>query len=142
MRGGVGRKQWQTAPLLAEELERTLLRLVASLHQVLQRLLAERMLTLGDDAALVLHQVLLHQAAGRVTSRAVPHLRLGADGRLGATHHTRLHPPLLLAAAVAAAATTLHRGNGRHGHGLRGHLSTTHALTASATAATTAAPTT
>ena len=114
-------------PSLLKQLEGPLLRLVAGLHEVLQRLLAERMLALGNDAALVLHQVLLGQAAGRVASRAVPHLRLGADGGHGTTLH---HGHRLR----GRAGTTLH-----HGHRLCGRAGTTHhvILTASATSAPT-----
>ena len=47
---------------------------------MLQSLLAQRSLAAADDTAvLVLHQVLLGQAAGRVLGRAVEDLSLGAD---------------------------------------------------------------
>jgi len=68
--------------LLLKQLERTLLRLVASLHQVLERLLAEGVLLSADDAALVLHEVLPGQTAGRLYRSSVPNASLCADGAL------------------------------------------------------------
>ncbi len=65
--------------LLLEELERALLGLVAGLHQVLERLLAEGVLLPADDATLVLHQILLGQAAGSLLCSSVPNACLGAD---------------------------------------------------------------
>lgn len=60
-----------------EQLERPLLRLVTRLVQARQRLLAQRVLLLGNDAALAsLHQILALEATARVLGRAVPHLRL------------------------------------------------------------------
>ena len=66
--------------LLLEQLERALLGLVAGLDEILQRLLAQRVLLLADNAPLArLHQILLLQATGRVLGRSVIHLRLAAD---------------------------------------------------------------
>ena len=65
--------------LLLEELERTLLGLVAGLHQILERLLAEGVLLPADDATLVLHEILLRQAAGSLLRRSVPNACLGAN---------------------------------------------------------------
>ena len=45
------------------------------------------MLAAAHDLALVAHQVLLGQAAGRVAGRAVPHLGLGTRCNLGTTGH-------------------------------------------------------
>ena len=45
------------------------------------------MLAAAHDLALVAHEVLLGQAAGRVAGRAVPHLGLGACGHLRTTLH-------------------------------------------------------
>jgi hypothetical protein len=78
------------AHLLAEQLKSPLLRLVARLHQFLERLLAERVLLLGHNAALVLHQVLLRQATDGVVGRAVPHLRLAAHHAAALAAHHRL----------------------------------------------------
>ena len=71
------------AAVLAEQLERTLVRLVALAGQELQGLLAGLHLLAADDAAvLVLHQILLLQATGGVLGRSVVNLRLGANGHL------------------------------------------------------------
>lgn len=62
---------------LAEQLEGALLRLVALAGQELQRLLAlEHLLPGNNPAVLVLHQVLLLQAARRVLRRSVEYLGL------------------------------------------------------------------
>ena len=60
---------------LAHQLEGSLLGLVARRKEMLNRLLARRMLLARDDAAVVLHQILLLQAAGRVLSRSMEYLR-------------------------------------------------------------------
>jgi hypothetical protein len=76
--------------LLLEKLERALLRDVACLLQVLERLLAKRMLLLADNAALLcLHQMASGQTTGCVFRGAVPDLGLRADRRdlLGASLH-------------------------------------------------------
>lgn len=65
--------------LLLEELECALLRLVASLHEVLESLLAEGVLLPADNATLVLHEILLSQAAGSLLRRSVPNACLAAD---------------------------------------------------------------
>ena len=44
---------------------------------------AEEVLLAADDAPLVLHQILRHQATARVLGRAVVDLRLAAHGCLG-----------------------------------------------------------
>jgi len=68
--------------LLLKKLEGALLGDIASLLQLLERLLARGVLLLGHDAALLgLHQVLLGQTTGSVLGRAVPDLRLGANSR-------------------------------------------------------------
>ena len=67
--------------LRLEKLKRALLGLVARLHEVLERLLAQGVLLSADDAALVLHQVGLGQAAGCVLGGAVENLGLGAHRR-------------------------------------------------------------
>ena len=60
-----------------KQLECAALGLVARLVQARERLLAQRVLLLGYDAALAsLHQILALEAAARVLGRAVPHLRL------------------------------------------------------------------
>ena len=65
-----------------EQLEGALLGLVASLDEILERLLAERVLLLADNATLLgLHEVGLHQAAGRVLGRAMEDHGLRANGR-------------------------------------------------------------
>lgn len=60
---------------LAHQLEGTLLGLVARCKEMLNGLLAGRMLLARDDAAMVLHQILLLQAAGRVLSRSMEYFR-------------------------------------------------------------------
>lgn len=60
---------------LAHQLEGSLLGLVAHREEVLNGLLARRMLLARDDATVVLHQILLLQAAGRVLSRSMEYLR-------------------------------------------------------------------
>ena len=74
--------------LLAEELERTLLRLETGLPQTRQSLLARRMLLTRDNAPLLrLHQILACEAATCVLRLSVVHLRLGSyRGHLGASH--------------------------------------------------------
>ncbi len=74
--------------LLLEQLERALLGLVAGLHQVLERLLAEGVLLPADDATLVLHQILLCQAAGSLLRRSVPNACLAADFTRGSCCHS------------------------------------------------------
>ena len=68
---------------LAHQLEGTLLGLVARRKEMLNGLLARRMLLARNDATTVLHQILLLQAAGRVLGRAVVDLRLAARRHLG-----------------------------------------------------------
>ena len=121
--------------LLAKEFERPLLRLVARRHQFLERLLAQRVLLLGHDAALVLHQVLLGQTAARVVRRAVPHLRLGAHHLAALAAHHRL--------ARSTGRRGRHRQSGLDGRGrlaaaLLARTATTLARAARATATTTA----
>lgn len=66
--------------LLLEQLERTLLRLVPGLHEVLQRLASEGVLLPGNNPALLrAHEILLLESSGGVVRSAVPHLQLGAD---------------------------------------------------------------
>lgn len=66
--------------MLLEQLEGALPRLVALAGQELQRLLAgQHLLAAHNAAVLVLDQVLLVQATGRVLRRAVEHLSLGAN---------------------------------------------------------------
>jgi hypothetical protein len=74
--------------LLAEELERTLLRLETGLPQTRQSLLARRMLLTRDNAPLLrLHKILAREAATCVLRLSVVHLRLGSyRGHLGASH--------------------------------------------------------
>lgn len=68
------------AGVLLEQLEGALPRLVALAGQELQRLLAgQHLLAAHNAAVLVLDEVLLVQAAGRVLRRAVEHLGLGAN---------------------------------------------------------------
>ena len=75
--------------LAGEEFERTLLRLVAGLHQALVRLLARRRLLAAHDlAALVADQILARQATLGVVGRAVEDLGLAAD-RTAATRLIR-----------------------------------------------------
>jgi len=74
--------------LLLKELKRALLGNIARLLQLLQRLLASRVLLLADDAALAsLHEIALCQAAGRVLGRAMPDLGLRSYRRHLSTHH-------------------------------------------------------
>jgi len=74
--------------LLLEKLERALLGNIARLLQLLQRLLASRVLLLAHDAALAgLHEIALCQAAGRVLGRAMPDLGLCSYRRHLSTHH-------------------------------------------------------
>ena len=68
--------------LLAEQLEGAFLCLIARLDQVLQRFLAEGMLFLGDDAPLVLHQILAREPTRCVVSRVVPYLSFRSNGGL------------------------------------------------------------
>lgn len=63
------------------------------------------MLATAHDLALVTHEVLLGQAAGRVAGRAVPHLGLGARGHLG----TALHAVTVLARLTTASEYSLLR---------------------------------
>jgi hypothetical protein len=74
--------------LLLEQLERALLRLVAGLHQVLEGLLAQGVLLPADNATLVLHQILLRQAAGSLLCRSVPNACLGADSASSSSCHS------------------------------------------------------
>lgn len=60
---------------LTHQLEGALLGLVAQCEEMLNGLLARRMLLARDDAIVVLHQILLLQAAGRVLSRSMEYLR-------------------------------------------------------------------
>lgn len=60
---------------LAHQLESALLGLVARRKEMLDGLLARCMLLARDDAIVVLHQILLLQAAGRVLSRSMEYLR-------------------------------------------------------------------
>ena len=60
---------------LAHQLESALLGLVARRKEMLNGLLAGRMLLARNDATTVLHQILLLQAAGRVLSRSMEYLR-------------------------------------------------------------------
>ena len=60
---------------LAHQLEGALLGLVARRKEMLNGLLARRMLLARNDATTVLHQILLLQAAGRVLSRSMEYLR-------------------------------------------------------------------
>lgn len=76
--------------LLLEQLEGALLGLVAGLHQILERLLAEGVLLPADDATLVLHQILLCQAAGSLLRRSVPNACLGADFTRGSCCHSSI----------------------------------------------------
>jgi hypothetical protein len=78
---------WESL-LLFEKLKRALLGDIASLLELLERLLARRVLLLRHDAALAgLHQILLDQPTGSVLGRAVPNLRLRANRRhLAASH--------------------------------------------------------
>jgi len=66
---------------LLEKLECSLLGLVASLHQVLECLLAQSVLLLAHNATLVLHQILAGQTTGSVLSTTMPHLCLRAHCR-------------------------------------------------------------
>jgi len=93
--------------LFLEQLECALLRLIARLCEALQRLLARRMLLLGNNAPLLrLHQVLARQPTARVLRRAVIDLRLCAHRRhlLRATiHHlTITHLPASIVVALSA----------------------------------------
>ena len=72
--------------LLAEQLERTLLRLVTGLYKVLKSLLARRVGLAANNAALVEHQVLLVKTAARVGGRSVPYLGTAADRDRLAAH--------------------------------------------------------
>lgn len=78
--------------LAGEQLELTLLRLVAGGGQALVRLLAGRgLLTAHDLAALVAGQFLARQTTLGVVRRAVENLRLAADRHhVATTDHTRL----------------------------------------------------
>lgn len=67
--------------LSLEELKCAFLGLVSRLHEILERLLALRVLSAADDAALVLHQVLLLKTTGCVVRCTVPYLGLAADSR-------------------------------------------------------------
>ena len=71
--------------LLLEQLESSLLGLVAGLDEVLQRLLAERVLLLAHNpATLRLHQIRLDEATGGVLRRSVENLSLRSNrGSLG-----------------------------------------------------------
>ena len=60
---------------LAHQLEGALLGLVAHRKEVLNGLLARRMLLARDDATIVSHQILHLQAAGRVLSRSMEYFR-------------------------------------------------------------------
>jgi hypothetical protein len=82
--------------VLLEQLEGTLARLVALAGQELQGLLARRhLLAAHNTAVLVLDEVLLGQATGRVLRRAVEHLGLRANR--GDIRH------LILVAAILSA---------------------------------------
>ena len=86
--------------LLLEKLERALLRDVARLLQLLQRLLSSRVLLLAHDAALAgLHEVALCQAAGRVLGRAMPDLGLRSYRRHLSTHHI-LHGAVIIVHSI------------------------------------------
>ena len=77
--GAAGLATGLTSRTLAEQTERTLLRLEAERKEVLDRLLAGRMLLAADDAThLRAHQILLREPAARVLRRAVEYLRLRA----------------------------------------------------------------
>jgi hypothetical protein len=74
-------------PVLLEQLEGTLLRLVALAGQVLQGLLAGgHLLAAHDTTVLVLHQVGLDQTTGSVLGGAVEHLCLGTNSYLKLGH--------------------------------------------------------
>ena len=66
---------------LLEQFKSPLLGLVASLHQVLECLLAQSVLLLAHNATLVLHQILAGQTTGSVLSTTMPHLCLRAHCR-------------------------------------------------------------
>ena len=51
--------------------------------ELVHRLEPQEVLLAADDAPLVLHQILRHQATARVLGRAVVDLRLAAHGCLG-----------------------------------------------------------
>ncbi len=73
--------------LLREELERTLLRLVARLDETAVRLLARsHLLTAHDLSTLVLQEILARQPTLGVLRRAVVNLRLGTR-----CEHTSIH---------------------------------------------------
>ena len=72
---------------LLEKLEGALLCNITHLAELLDSLQASRVLTARDDLALVLHQVLLLEAAGCMFGRTVPNLGLGAHSHLRTTHH-------------------------------------------------------
>ena len=88
------------ADLLPKKLESPLLRLVPSLSQTSQSLLARRMLLATDNTALLrLHQITLGQPTTRVLGRAVIHLCLCPNSGYCATTHlasTRGHYILLV----------------------------------------------
>ena len=84
--------------LLAEQLEGALLRLIASLHKVLECLLAEGVLLSADNAALVLHQILFGESAGSLYRCSVPNACLRADFTRSSSCHSivRIYFLLLL----------------------------------------------
>ncbi len=90
--------------LLLEKLEGALLRSVAQLTQALNRLQASRVLATRNDLALVLHQILLLEATGRVLGGSVPNLGLGANSHLRTTHH---HCILTIAASRVVTTSVL-----------------------------------
>jgi hypothetical protein len=76
-----------SATVLLEQLERTLLGLVALAGEVLQSLLASHHLLATHNAAmLVLDEVLLLQTTGGVLSSTVENLGLGANSHLKFRH--------------------------------------------------------
>lgn len=64
---------------LAEEFERTLLRLEAGINQMLNSFLARRVGFAAHDTALVKHKILPLKTTGRVLCRAVPNTAAAAD---------------------------------------------------------------
>lgn len=70
----------------AEEFECALLRLEASLDQMLESLLARRMGLAAHDAALVEHKILPLKTAGRVLGRTIPDTAAAADRHHFTTH--------------------------------------------------------
>jgi len=123
---------------MLEQLEGTLLRLVASLHQVLQCLLAQRVLLARHNAALVLHQVPLGQATASVACSSVPDLCLGAHCHCttSLTHTAGVHHVLhvVLATVHCAAALAASHTAGTH-HVLHVVLATVHCAATAALAA-------